>query len=381
MNRTPLRGDDVRIRNEKLVLNIIFRIGTAAQSQVVQETGLKAPTVFRIFAKLEEEGYIRQCPAEGGEEPNGETMERKGRRPSFYCVNPDAHYAVGVDFSSLAASVIAVDFANSVIHQATEAFPPGVHRDQVLETIEALIRGATGAVSLPPERMMGIGIASPGVVNTVTGRVVEYARIGGLAGYAMKEHFEDRFAVPVYVHNNASVIAASAYHYGAARNEKSLLAILVRSGVGGALVNHGRLFINGTDTALEIGRTTLGPAAPTLESVVAEQPMLAVLSETFGVRSWEEVQGRLFCDEVSRVLADACRMLATAVTNLNHIFHPEAVLLISRFPIIAEVLGSAARAALPGVRVISSVYDPVEACYGATDLVFQHFFGLTDPAA
>lgn len=389
MLRQPLRSNDIRESNEKLVLNLIFQHGTISQSQVVQETGLKAPTVFRIFAKLEESGFIRQCSdARGPQAAGPPAAERKGRRPSFYCVEPESGYAVGVDFSSLAAAAIVVDFGNRVIYEQSIELPTGQDREQILGTISDMISTAIEKSGIDPGALLGIGIAAPGVVDTVSGQVLDYPRIKGLSGYSVKEQFEATFDVPVYIHNNASVIASSAYHYGPAKDENSLLAVLVRSGVGGALVTHGDIFLNGTSTAIEVGRTTIFPATTeevaqdtrALESTVAERPMLDRLKKIYDVSSWEEVQKRLSQVEVSSALHEERLALGAAVRNLHHIFHPEAILLITRFDILSQVLGEAIRSVLPERRIIPTVYDPVQACYGATDMVFKKFFNLGQTA-
>jgi predicted NBD/HSP70 family sugar kinase len=380
MMHHPLRSNDIRESNEKLVLNLIFRNGGTSQSQIVQQTGLKAPTVFRIFAKLESEGLIQPCRTDGiPDEPR--TSERKGRRPNYYCVEPSSGYAIGVDFSRLAASVIVVDFGNQVIHHEASDLEPSLTRDGVLDVLEQLITRAIAASGISTDQILGIGIAAPGVVDTETGTVLEYERIAGLSGYAIGAHFEKRFEAPVLVHNNASVIASSAYHYGAAQEENSLLAVLVRSGVGGALITHGEVFVNGPATALEIGRMRPFPdSTQTMESIVSEPAMLAILREQFGVTSWSEAQHKLTLAQIRPVLHRAAEVFAATLHNLHHLFHPEAILLISRFPLLAEMLQVTAETALPNERVISLVYDPVQACYGATDMVFKQFFRLS-PAA
>lgn len=373
----PLRSNDIRESNEKLVLNLIFRNGGTSQSQIVQQTGLKAPTVFRIFAKLESEGLIQPCHTDGiPDEPR--TTERKGRRPNYYCVEPASGYAIGVDFSRLAASVIVVDFGNQVIHHEACDLELNLPRDGILHVLEELIARAIAASGITAEQILGIGIAAPGVVNTDTGTVLEYERIEGLGGYAIGAHFEQRFDAPVLVHNNASVIASSAYHYGAAQEENSLLAVLVRSGVGGALVNHGEVFLNGPATALEIGRMRPFPdSSESMESIVSEPAMLALLQERFGVTSWSEAQEQLTLEQITPVLHRAAEVFAATLHNLHHLFHPEAILLISRYPLLGEMLQATTEAVLPNERVISLVYDPVQACYGATDMVFKQFFRLS----
>ncbi len=364
------------------MLHLIFQNESISQSQVVQQTGLKAPTIFRIFVKLEEGGFIQHCTDGAPPQRAGKT-ERKGRRPSFYCIRPDSGYAVGVDFSRSAAAVIVVDFTNQVIYDDTAEFGDAHSLEQILDTIDAMIRRALEQGQVPQDRLLGIGLAAPGVVDTVSGRVLEYARITGLSGFSLKAHFENAFGVPVHVHNNTSVIAASAYHYGVARDQKSLLAVLVRSGVGGALVTDGSIFLNGTRTAIEIGRTAVRSdsfeqlvtsSGPSLESFVAEQPLLERLHEQYPVDSWDAAQERLTATEVATAASRELLYFATAIHNLNHIFHPESVLIISRFQLLSEVLCEAARKVIPQRKVIPMVYDPVQACYGATDIVFQQFF-------
>jgi predicted Rossmann fold nucleotide-binding protein DprA/Smf involved in DNA uptake len=100
----PARAASIRERNERLVLRLIFRKGPLSQSEAAKLTGLKPPTVFRIFLELERAGLIA---ADAGRRPG--PAERKGRRPQDYRVVPSAAYAVGVDFwaGSAAAVVLA----------------------------------------------------------------------------------------------------------------------------------------------------------------------------------------------------------------------------------------------------------------------------------
>jgi predicted NBD/HSP70 family sugar kinase len=374
MEHQPLRSTDVRDRNKKLILRLLFQNGTMSQSQVVQATGLKAPTVFRIFTKLEEERYIQPCDSPD-DAPNVVDPERKGRRPAYYCVVPAAAYAVGVDFSTSGASVIVVDFVNQVIHHENQDFTPGIHRDDLLSRMGSMIDSGLAACHIDLQRLVGIGIGAPGVVNTETGVVVEYSRIDGLMGYSIKEHFSQRFSVPVFVHNNASIIAASEQHYNSAREYKGVLAVLVRGGVGAAFVNHGKIFLNGATTALELGRTSVCSAGDqTLESIAGEQPLLDLLSDAEPVGDWHEAQSRLPVSRIAELLAGPAGQLATAVRNLYHILHPDVVLVISRYEKLARVLTEAVGCAVPEVTAVPITYDPVKACYGATDLVFRHFF-------
>ncbi len=379
-----LRSYDIRQANEKLVLKLVFQNERISQSQVVQLTGLKAPTVFRIFAKLEEAGFIHPCNSDQLSDAPEDT-DRKGRRPSYYCADPTSGYAVGVDFSRVGVSVILVDFCNTVIYRDTKDFADDPDGHTTLRVIDNMISTALSASGVAADALIGIGIAAPGLVDTDSGTVLEYPRIPGLSGYRIGEHFESRYEAPVYVHNNASVIASSAYHYGAAQEEASLLSILVRFGVGAGFINHGEIFLNGTHTALEIGRTTtcctttdeVAGDRATLETFIAEQPLLSRLQQQHPVKSWTDIDAHLSIEQVNESLEQERLMFAMSIRNLFHVFHPDAVLIVSRYRLLSEFLGTAVCEAVPEVRVIPMVYDPVQACYGATDLVFRHFFRVT----
>ena len=56
---SALRGKDIRKGNEKLVLSLIQKQELLSQSEAVELTGLKAPTILRIFTNLEESGFIK----------------------------------------------------------------------------------------------------------------------------------------------------------------------------------------------------------------------------------------------------------------------------------------------------------------------------------
>ena len=107
MKTTPLRSGDVRARNEKLVLKLIYNQTGISQSEISTITGLKPPTVFRIFTSLIEQGFIVECRS------NRKATEKKGRKPSFFCVNPDACYAIGLDFWWQSAAVLVTDFSGN----------------------------------------------------------------------------------------------------------------------------------------------------------------------------------------------------------------------------------------------------------------------------
>ncbi|MFP4374056.1 MAG: ROK family transcriptional regulator [Spirochaetaceae bacterium] len=388
MTHRPLRSYDVRERNEKLVLSLIHGTNGISQSEVAGTTGLKPPTVFRIFSQLQRDGVIRECsparPAAGG----------KGRRPAFYCVVPESLYIIGIDFWSGSAAVVVSDFAGEAVYSEVIETPRDIAAEAVMGEITALVRRAVAASGLTAEKVLGIGVGAPGIVDIGTGTIVRYPRIPGFDGYGVAERIEEEFGWPVHVHNNTAVLALGEYRYGCAAGHQSVMTFLIRSGVGGAFLQDGRVLTNRGRTVLEVGHMVLDPDGEgasglggSLEDYLSEGAVEAAVRHC-GFASLSAFGEALVERGVS--VSDACAELrgaasrfAQAVHSLSNLFNPESYLIVSRHRWLSEFLAAALDEYLdsdaPGLSegaaaVLPQTYDPRRACHGATDLVLDRFF-------
>jgi predicted NBD/HSP70 family sugar kinase len=383
----PLRSNDIRQRNEKLVLNLIYAHSGISQSEIVSITGLKPPTVFRIFTELESNGVIRACNEEKTQ------SDRKGRRPSYYCVNPDSYYSVGVDFWSGSASTVIVDFGGNVVYQGFSELPRGIDANSVTERLKESIHRAINEAGVDKEKILGVGVGAPGIVDIVEGLVLRYPRIGSMTDYPIGDMLSEEFRIPVYVHNNCSVIALSEYRYRKIEGQQSVFAFLIRSGVGGAFIQEGTAFVNHNVTALEVGHLSVDPngtkcecgAAGCLETYLNEDNLLGTLAEKAGCGTWEELEDRLGegDERVRTVLRGFADLLVNAATSISNLLNPSAFLVVTRYQRCAEFFADELNTAFarPGhalaaanITAVGRKYDPSLACKGAADLVLDHFF-------
>ena len=383
----PLRSNDIRQRNEKLVLNLIFAHTGISQSEIVSITGLKPPTVFRIFSELEASGVILECNEEKAQ------TDRKGRRPSYYCVNPDSYYSIGVDFWSGSAAAVVVDFGGNVVFQDVAALPGGIDGEAVTERLKELIHRAIERAGIDTKKILGVGVGAPGIVDTVSGRVLRYPRILSMTDFPIGERLSSEFGVPVYVHNNCSVIALSEYRYREIEHQQSVFAFLIRSGVGGAFIQDGAAFVNHNVTALEVGHLSVDPNGERcecggrgcLESYLNEDALLGALKARAGCASWEQLEERLEADDagVKTVLREFAAYLVHSAINIANLLRPSAFLVVTRYQRCAEFFAGELNAAFrrpestltaENITTFGRRYDPGLACKGAADLVLDHFF-------
>jgi predicted NBD/HSP70 family sugar kinase len=342
--------------------------------------------VFRIFSQLQADGIIRDCTAER------QAAGTKGRKPSFYCVVPESFYTVGIDFWAGSQAVVVADFAGNAEYSEVVDTAPDSDAETVMREISALVERAVDSSGVDVERVLGVGVGAPGIVDIETGTVIRYPRIPGLDGYGVKARLEQDFGWPVHVHNNAAVMALGEYRYGQVAGQQSVMAFLIRSGVGGAFLQDGKILTNRGRTVLEVGHMVVDPNGPAceggwggcLESYLSEGAIGSAL-ERAGYGSLQESVANMSGERAFEVaeLETAGRRFAQAIHTLSNLFNPMSYLIVSRYEWLSDFLAGAAHRFTDndapglgeaGTRVVGQTYDAIRACRGATDLVLDSFF-------
>jgi N-acetylglucosamine repressor len=392
LHTRPLRSAEIRQANEKLILHLMHRKNPISQSELVAHTGLQASTVFRIFKSLEDRDFIKVCK----EKEN--TGNKKGRKPVYYTVNPNVAYAAGIDISSYGASLLLIDFSGTTVAEKSLSYESrSIEAEDFIASIIALVEDGLDEAEIPLESLLGIGIGAPGIVDIQRGSIVRYSRFPGMEDYPLKEKIEKHFSAPVFLHNNTSVIALSELRYGRAKGKNSLVAFLIRAGVGGAYVSEGRIFESQGKTAFEAGHMAVdllqvGKSAgqETLEDFVSEEAILKrVTAETGRVTGWKDLLYYLEQrdEQVLGIMRELVRVLLGATHNIALLLNPEVILIICRYRVLAEFIAEeldhyiSSRfdpACIDTHKIIPLEFDPAISCRGAAEFVFDDYFGISD---
>jgi glucokinase len=102
-----------------------------------------------------------------------------------------------------------------------------------------------------------LGICSPGPVDHQAGALVDPPNLKGLHGAPLRKMLTDRLNIPVILEHDAKASALGEFHYGAGRGEKSMVYIVVGTGVGAAILINGQLYRGACNSAGEVGHISL----------------------------------------------------------------------------------------------------------------------------
>lgn len=124
--------------------------------------------------------------------------------------------------------------------------PSKMPLDESLRYVKSVIAPMT-------DRITGIGIGVPSVVDVEKGIVYNVMNIPSWEEVHLKKILEEEFRVPVYINNDANCFALGENRYGEGKGFSNMVGVTLGTGVGaGIIINH-ELY-NGSNTgAGEVG--------------------------------------------------------------------------------------------------------------------------------
>ncbi|MCG8570412.1 MAG: ROK family protein [Spirochaetes bacterium] len=382
-----LRSTDIREHNEKVILHLLYLHQILSQSEACLKSGLKPPTVFRIFSALEKKGLIQIMKGNTSQEKGN--SDKKGRKPVYYTLNARHFYSIGVDFWSKQATIVITDFTGHALFHKVTDLPQGYTASQVLNFLSQLIHNSIKGAKISEKKILGIGICAPGRVNIEQGLVVSYTRIKDMKNFEIAKLLKQEFGTPIYVHNNCSIIGLSEYYKLKNTINGSVLTILIRSGVGGALINNGQVFIAQDNTTLEFGHMSIDWQGKScecggtgcLETYLSEDAFLNDFKSLLKVNSIEEIDENSNFDspETIDIIEQKAQILFVGIRNLFKIFNCTTFLVISRSKKLSQILVQRTMKLIEEqmsqpIEIIPLRYDPVTVGTEAAKLVLNQYF-------
>jgi predicted NBD/HSP70 family sugar kinase len=207
------------------------------------------------------------------------------------------------------------------------------------------------------------GDSSPGAIGISTGGQVDELGelIGGTdmlpcwVGMPLKETIAGRFKLPTAVLNDGHAAALAESHYGAGRNQKSMLCIVIGTGLGGGLAIDGRIQHGAHGLAGSVGQIKVSPddrSLVPLEALVSGPGLLAIyndrVSSQQAASNGQEVAQRARAGDEAAMAAirEMGRWLGLGLSHALHVYDTSCVVVGGSVAQIGEPLLDSARQSL-----------------------------------
>lgn len=242
MNTTVLRQT-----NRRRVYRYIYESAQPVTKQeIAGDLSLSLPTVSSDLAELLEEGLVF---CSGTQESTG------GRKPQTYALNPKARVTVGMCLLDDNAQLLAIDMRGEEL--GCRDLPiPFAHTPEYYQTISRHLEEFIDGCGLDRDRLLGVGIAIPGIIDQAEGRLVMSPTLE-LWDIPLEEIYQHFSRYPTFIENTPN---ASGYAERWANSEQTNVVYLsLDRGVGGAIIQGDKQYMGDHGRGGEFGHMRLVP--------------------------------------------------------------------------------------------------------------------------
>ncbi|GAA3800696.1 ROK family transcriptional regulator [Sphaerisporangium flaviroseum] len=378
---------DVRRGNRAMLLRTLYFDGPASRNDLSGLTGLSAATVSTMTGGLLGDGIVVEA---------GQVDSDGGRPRVLLRVNPLYGYAIGVD---VAETHVRVELFDLEMHQRAKveyALRPARHEPElvamhILAGIEVVLSDA----GIPAERVLGVGIGVPGIVER--GTDVIHAKAFGWNGVPMGALLRASTSLPLYVDNGAKAMGQAELWFGSGRGAANAVIVLIGAGVGATVVADGATFHGVSSSAGEWGHTKIVAGGRPcrcggrgcLEAYIGAEAILERAGVSTQKAGWQEELTRVLASR-SSVVEETVEYLGVGLANLVNLLNPERIIiggwvgLLLGEALLPEIRDVVAANSLAQPYAASSIVlgrlGPDAVALGAATLVIEEFLNAT-PAA
>jgi glucokinase-like ROK family protein len=232
--------------NTNLVLKTIFDNESVGRAEISRITSLTRTTVSDIVAELIAEGLVNEV---------GMGVSTGGKSPILLSLVADSRYLIGLDLARKKFSGAIVNLRGEIRYKVDHDIQ-GLDGEAALASVYAILDSLTHTSYKP---LVGIGIGTPGLINTAEGVVVNAVNLDwkdlSLAG-----PLQEKYHLPVLVFNDSQAAAMGEYTYGRDHSSDSnLIVINARNGIGAGIIINRQLFQGDGGSAGEVGHVVVVP--------------------------------------------------------------------------------------------------------------------------
>jgi len=143
---------------ESLVLSTIRENQPISRTKLKGLTGIRLATITDVVKRLKQDGLIIE---------QGREESLRGRKQSLLRINGERYFALGLEFDAEKIIVLLINL-NSQIKKIGKT---EIGEDKREESITERIASAASSLceGIPREKLLGLGIADPGVVDSEKG--------------------------------------------------------------------------------------------------------------------------------------------------------------------------------------------------------------------
>ncbi|MGG6313632.1 ROK family protein [Paenibacillus macerans] len=256
-------------------------------------------------------------------------------------------YVVGVDLGGTKIAAALFDPEGAIVRRELMETAGARTAREVVGRMVSMIRAVSDGYLLA-----GVGLASPGAVNSREGIVLNGTNLPEWNEVPLKKWMEAELGVEVKVVNDANAAAWGEYVRGAGKGAENMVYLTFSTGVGAGIVLEGKLLLGSSSFAGELGHTVIDPNGPVCScgqrgcwetfssgTAIRNSALARMGCDTSIIQSLADAQqepvsakhvfaAQLQGDRVAdQVIREAIHYMGLGLANAIHAFNPDRIVI------------------------------------------------------
>jgi predicted NBD/HSP70 family sugar kinase len=323
--KTAALPASLRRTNQRTVISFLLRLGSASRADLAKAAGISQPTAGKIIAELLRLGILQEAGSAAEYEGNGSSgSPRLGRPGQLLRLDHRRPRIVAVELGVAETSISALPVAVRLEDEWTWSFPTPKSPEAWVKKLKSV------AAESPDAQLWGALVSVPGIVDEAQGNVLFSPNLHWLEKTNLPQLVREAWNLPTLLVQEIRALALG--HLTAEPGGEDFLLVDFGEGVGGAIVQEGKLYSHPMPLSGEFGHTPVVGntrrcgcgAVGCLETLVSERGLLESFAAQVapkGRNVWKDVVDSVTARGIepwlSETLDATARIIAGALNVLG----------------------------------------------------------------
>jgi predicted NBD/HSP70 family sugar kinase len=337
-------------RDRSVIEALTWKYGPISRAEIRQLTHLRWSVISSVVRELLSEGKLREV---------GHSSNPLGRKQTLLQLNEDHRFIAVIGFDPESVFAAVTNLVPRITCRVSETTNVAGGVDGLIRQLLACTRAVIKEAGIVPEKLAGIGVADPGLVNVREGISVLSSTLDFWKDVPLKRVFEEQFGRPVILESDTRAQALAERVLGAGGNVEDMIYIEYGKGIGAGITSEGRILRGHDWIAGEFGHIPMvenGPACTCgsfgcLEALVGLSALEArcrravqegshsralelANGKVGNISGWTVLEAANLGDKTCvAIVEELAKYLGLGISTLVNLFNPAVVILDSRLAI------------------------------------------------
>lgn len=226
---------------KKSILNYLYSKGNLSNPEICKLTNMSSPSIHKLLNELIHDGLVQ-------DEGIGNSIG--GRRPNIFGLNPRSRFIIGISININFSEVAVFNLKNQLVDEVRIFSEALENKPQFVDHLYQFCIELLTEYQIAADKILCIGIGIPGLTDPDSGKSYSWLNY---SDFTVKQLFEEKFGKPVFVDNDARVMALGEYVFGRAKDKNNVLCLNIGAGIGMGMILNGMLYHGHSGFAGEFG--------------------------------------------------------------------------------------------------------------------------------